>query len=101
MGRVARPGEPRWTAEDTALAIEWQRLSNETCTGCGQPLDQSLDPYADYEVHDLVCHGCEAKETRERSLSETKNASTAGRKVVVTYAGRRPEIPSLTPDGDD
>ncbi|WNI16612.1 hypothetical protein [Actinacidiphila sp. ITFR-21] len=97
MGRAPGPGESRWTPEDTALAVEWQRLRNETCGGCGQPLEQSLDTYALYEVHDLVCHGCEAKELREKAMAENANSSTAGRKVSVSYAGRREPVPSLTP----
>lgn len=97
MGRVRQAGEPRWTTEDTTLAVEWQRLQKETCRGCGQSLLESLDPLAEYEVHDIVCHGCEAKEQKERALSSAENAHTEGRRVTVTYMGRRPEFPALTP----
>lgn len=98
MGRPPEPGEPRWSAEDRALAVEWQRLQGEQCGGCGQPLEQSLDERSQYEVHDLVCFACQAKEQTERALSENDNADTAGRKVAVVYAGRDSDpIPALTP----
>lgn len=79
------------------LAVEWQRLKNEICKGCGQSLEESLDKLAEYEVHDVICAGCEAKETRERSLAEAENAKTEGRKVYVTYLGRREPFPEPSP----
>jgi hypothetical protein len=101
MGRVPRPGESRWTPEDTSLAVEWQRLQSEMCGGCGQPLSESLDEGSDYQVHTITCFACQAKEEAEKSLREAENTRLEGRKVTAMYAGRRPVIPDLTPaDGE-
>lgn len=81
------------------MAVEWQRLHNEVCGGCGQPLIEALDEASDYEAHVIVCHACLVKEQKERADAQADNVDTAGRKIAVTYAGRRPVIPELTPSG--
>jgi hypothetical protein len=87
MGRVRGPGEPRWTEEDTALAVEWQRLQQETCGGCGHLLEESLDEATEYEVRSLVCFACQAKEQAEKALHDNERAATAGRKLVAVRVG--------------
>lgn len=39
-----------------------------TCDGCGQPIEESHDPDREgwYQVHELTCAGCRAKETHQR-----------------------------------
>ncbi|ANZ17453.1 hypothetical protein O1L44_16280 [Streptomyces noursei] len=81
MGRDVAPGEPAWTEEDTALAIEWQRIQDTTCAGCGQPLAECLTDDGGYETAVVRCHGCKAKEKRAEELG--KLSDTAGVKVVV------------------
>lgn len=97
--RVPGPGEPRWTPEDTALAVEWQRLHDEICGGCGQPLSESLDEGSAYHVKKIMCFACEAREQAEHAMRTADNTRTDGVKVTVAYAGRRPVIPDLTPTG--
>lgn len=55
-----RPGEPAWTEDDLEYVLEWQRMQDALCSGCGQPRDESFDPdYADaYEPKVLRCHAC-------------------------------------------
>jgi len=89
MGRVPGPGEPRWTEEDTALAVEWQRLRDETCSGCGQPLSEGLDEASEWHLHKLQCFACEVKERAEQAVEKP----IPGRKLSVSYAGRRPVLP--------
>lgn len=89
MGRAVAPGEPRWTEEDTVLAVEWQRLQAETCGGCGQPLTDSMDEASDWDLHKLQCFACETKEKAEAAAEKP----IPGRKLSVTYAGRRPVQP--------
>lgn len=62
-GRPVRDGEPMWLPADTELALEWQAEQAITCSGCGQPRDESTRPEARglYDVHTLVCAGCEAR----------------------------------------
>lgn len=86
MGRVPAAGEPRWTEEDTALAVEWTRLQSETCSGCGQPLTDSMDESAEWDLHKLQCFACEVREKAEAAAEKP----VPGRKLSVSYAGRRP-----------
>ncbi|WP_327703641.1 hypothetical protein OG530_19315 [Streptomyces decoyicus] len=92
MGRAVGPGEPQWTEEDTLLAVEWQRLQDALCGGCGHPLDESLDEGNDYEVHRITCFACQVKERAEKAAAEAENADTTGRKLTTVLIGRRPVI---------
>ena len=92
MGRVRGSGEPRWTEEDTLLAIEWQRLQSETCSGCGHLLTECLDEANDYEATTVTCFACQVKERAEKAAADKDNADTAGKKLLATYVGRRPVL---------
>ncbi|MFF9123157.1 hypothetical protein ACF09J_07645 [Streptomyces sp. NPDC014889] len=91
MGRAVPPGEPEWTQEDTLLAIEWQRLQDETCQ-CGHLLSESLDEANEYEPKRITCFACQAKERAERAASEREGADLSGHKITVTLVGRRPVV---------
>ncbi|MFJ6293191.1 hypothetical protein ACIQJX_07505 [Streptomyces griseoviridis] len=90
MGRVRAEGEPEWLQEDTLLAIEWQRLQDETCGGCGHLLSESLDEANDYEARKITCFACQAKELAEHAASEREGADLSGHKMTVIHTGRRP-----------
>ncbi|MER8083849.1 hypothetical protein ABTZ57_01470 [Streptomyces sp. NPDC094048] len=92
MGRVRGPGEPEWTQEDTLLAVEWQRLADETCGGCGHLLSESLDEANEYEPRRITCFGCQAKEKAEKAAAEREGADLSGQKLTVVWAGKRPVI---------
>ena len=83
MGRAIPAGEPAWTEDDTALALEYEDWAAEVCPGCGHHLSESSDASHEhaYEARDRVCFACEAKELRVKALSDTENAVTAGRKI--------------------
>jgi hypothetical protein len=83
MGRVPGPGEPRWTEEDTAYALEYEAWAADVCPGCGHHLSESTDEEHQYDTQDRVCFACEAKETHIKALQENERAVTAGRKVGV------------------
>lgn len=91
-GPTPAPGEPRWSQEDTLLAIEWQRWQNEICHGCGHPLSESLDEGNDYEAKPITCFACEAKERAEKAAADKDNADLAGRKISAVWAGRKPVL---------
>lgn len=90
MGRALVAGEPRWTQDDTLLAIEWQRWQSEICGGCGHPLSESLDEGNDYQARQLACFACEVKERAEKAASAKENADTSGKKITAVWVGRRP-----------
>ncbi|MFF1483147.1 hypothetical protein ACIGZH_01610 [Streptomyces sp. NPDC058319] len=89
MGRVRAPGEPEWTQEDTLLAIEWQRLKDETCS-CGHLLSESLDEANEYEAKRITCFACQAKERAEKAAGEREGADLSGHKMTVVHVGKRP-----------
>lgn len=55
-----RPGEPAWTEDDVEYVLEWQRMQDELCPGCGQPRTESFSAdYADAYVATVQrCHAC-------------------------------------------
>lgn len=79
MGRVVEPGEPLWLAEDVDAVLEWQRWCDLQCSGCGQPMTETLDPELEgaYEATAVVCHGCAARE------GEQKRQDGVGVRVAV------------------
>lgn len=72
-----RPGEMAWTEDDVEYVLEWQRMQDAICPGCGQPREESFDPdYADaYVTHVRRCHACAAQartvEEKHKTLSDT------------------------------
>lgn len=68
LGRVVEPGDPLWLAEDLEVVLEWQRWTDVLCSGCNQPLSESLDPELEgaYEATAMVCHSCAARSAAEK-----------------------------------
>ncbi|MEU7044931.1 hypothetical protein AB0A77_28285 [Streptomyces varsoviensis] len=89
MGRAVAPGEAEWLEEDTVLAVEWQRLQDQTCAGCGHPLAECMDEAVEYEVESRTCFACQAREQTEKALLAKDNADLTGRKLIVMKVGRR------------
>ncbi|WP_405019548.1 hypothetical protein [Kitasatospora sp. NBC_00070] len=57
---MPRPGEVLWTPEDRAWALALAAVEAESCSGCGQPLAQTLDPELEemWRAEIVKCHGC-------------------------------------------
>ena len=89
-GRVVAPGEPAWLAEDMELALAWQREKDLTCSGCGQPVDESTaaENARAYQVNEGVCYACAALSWRQDALREGE-ADLAGARLYVTRKERR------------
>ncbi|MGA5629794.1 hypothetical protein ACPCTH_33500 [Streptomyces cellulosae] len=84
MGRQVKPGQAEWTEEDTALAVEWQRMQDEKCRGCGQPVTESLDDAGGYETELVRCFACQALEERRAELAKEERP-LHGVKTVVRH----------------
>lgn len=70
-------GEEFWTEEDRDLAVALTLIDAETCSGCGQPTDQSMDPVNEYayQVHLVRCHACAAA---DREVTRFARANSSG-----------------------
>lgn len=79
MGRVVADGAPRFTHDDTVLAVALQHLDAAACSGCGQDRRQSTNPDNEYKWRaDAVrCHACAARD-RKAAAHEAAGGSTAG-----------------------
>lgn len=88
LGRVVRPGEPRWLAEDRAWATEYEDYLAGICGGCGTPRSawtgakEGELPFVGV-VHS--CRGCEEKHDTEEEIPEEKRKPF--RQVVMEPAG--------------
>ena len=51
-----------WTARDRELAKALLLYEDTECSGCGQPVEESLDPDREgwYVVEPVICAGCQA-----------------------------------------
>lgn len=72
LGRVVRPGEPLFTAEDTDYALWFSEWERSICSGCGLPLAESTDPDNEFEftAEPVRCHGCYVKETASEHFAD-------------------------------
>lgn len=91
LGRVARPGEPRWTAWDRQVAVEYTRWSGQVCQGCGlHPLDW---PNERDETHAGVidkCHGCaELADARSTIPDDVSDERRSAMRVHLRRRSRR------------
>lgn len=65
--------EPEWDEESRAVAVTLIDLEADTCTGCGQPLSETLKPEAAgaYEVPlPSRCHACDELFHRQKDYAE-------------------------------
>lgn len=83
QGRVVRSTsrtEPEWDRTQHALVAALADLEADTCSGCGNPLSESMSPGADPENRDGThfyeagpphrCHGCTARENRAKDYRD-------------------------------
>jgi hypothetical protein len=82
------PGEPLFLAEDTdgAMALQW--YEGLICSGCGQPLDESMSPEAEdgYRARLLACHGCAELQKAQTDLQA--DTADPGLHIVIERAQR-------------
>lgn len=76
--------------EDVDVALEWQSWDKATCSGCGHPLSESMDPEYEgaYDAEWVVCHACSEKEFRRGD----GNPPRGGRLIAVLPEERRIEL---------
>lgn len=84
LGRVVKPGEPLWLADDRWWALALLEAESGLCGDCGQPLHESTHADNEYEYDAAVsrCHGCAAAGRRMKAVQDG-NAETAGLHVSV------------------
>ena len=61
-----------WTDADRFDALVWQTVDDDTCSGCGQPRTESMDPdnQGAYAAKRFVCFACEAKHRAEEQMTD-------------------------------
>lgn len=68
--------EPEWDDVERAWAVMLIDVEADSCTGCGQPLSETLHPDA-YEGYDAgfpaVCQGCKALHRRQDDYGDDKD----------------------------
>lgn len=84
--RVMPDGQPEWLDGDRVAALEWHVFERSLCVGCRRPRDESFDLAMDdhYDVTELQCHACSARERRAWNTRGDGGAPTFGRYFVVT-----------------
>lgn len=84
-----------WSARDRALAETVTLLDSYTCSGCGQPIGEAHDPDREgwYDVVEVVCAGCKAKESHQR---DNKDVEPGLKLLVQPDPDYRPS-PAATP----
>lgn len=69
---ITAPGG-RWREADWLLAQAWSDLERHTCSGCGTPLAQALDPKLERKWRaeaPIRCHPCTVRANAERPYRE-------------------------------
>lgn len=85
MGRAPRPGQPEWTAADTALAVALHRIESRACPGCGLDRTETMNPANEFAFEALAyrCHGCAAR-SRASEAHREAGGNTHGLLLAVT-----------------
>lgn len=65
--------------------LAFQVLHDATCQGCGNPLDESMNPDNEgrFATKVLVCYGCRSREESATSDQESPTTNTAGRRYLA------------------
>lgn len=68
-----------WLPEDLDAVLEYQRWRDEVCSGCGQPMSETLDAELEgaYEPRVVQCHGCAARDTAMKKSSDQPGVKVA------------------------
>jgi hypothetical protein len=79
------PTEPHWLENDIEAVLEYQREQDLLCPGCGNPMDQTMDPEAQGKAiaHAIRCHYCAEKELKEKEFLSHPHASGEGLRFYV------------------
>jgi hypothetical protein len=79
-----RRGEPLFLEEDTNGLLALQAEEDGTCSDCGQPVDESMDPRNEsaYTATLVACFACAEAEKAKRDLREQD--SDPGIRIGVT-----------------
>lgn len=80
-----KPGEPLFLPDDTDGALALRLEEDETCTGCGHPMSESMKPGNDdaYGARKLTCFACAAIDRAKADLME-EPGSTHGIRISAT-----------------
>lgn len=101
-GRLVRTvveREPEWDGESYALMAALAEVEHTACSGCGEPLEESMSPDADpdnregthrYEVGaPYRCFACDARERKVREFADAGGQVTQALRWPVTRVERR------------
>ena len=98
-----QPSDP-WTTLDFQLIEAYQKIEDEKCPQCGNPvwICRSTDKNVEWVVRDSICYASRAKEEKEanrnkKSRREKVSASERASWGRIEYA--TPRIISTAPEG--
>lgn len=80
--------EPEWDDEARAEALILMEIEADTCSGCGQPLSETLHPgaYSGYRASDpAVCQGCKALHHKAKDYADDEDAHLLRYGVTRTW----------------
>jgi uncharacterized cysteine cluster protein YcgN (CxxCxxCC family) len=83
--------EPLWLAEDLEAVLIQQREQASLCSGCGLPIDETMDPENEgtYIARAFACHACAAKDKQEKKFT-SGNHDADGLRFIVERRERTP-----------
>jgi len=85
MVRSVTTREPEWTDKDRAWLLAYLAEQDETCKGCGNPLDECRDPKTAGRWR-VVHQTCEACRVAEADADNQAEAARAGGKQRGLYS---------------
>lgn len=81
---MVEPGEPLWLDDDTEDVLAFLEYERDLCSGCGQPLTDTLREDAVFDAKSVICAGCFAKDHKASQVqADTKHVG------AVNEFGRR------------
>ena len=91
LGRVPKPGEPRWTGYDRMVAEEFERWSAQVCPNCGlHPLDWENERDETHAGHMTMCFGCdEIAATKAQIPDDVSNERRSAYRIGLRRRSRR------------
>jgi hypothetical protein len=99
-GRVVRAVtvvEAEWDDTERAWATALLDAEADECSGCGEPLSETLRPeaYQGYEVGPpAVCQGCKALHARQRSDADAGDKDLHANRYSVVRTWQDPHDPA-------
>lgn len=71
MGRVAGPGEPKWTGRDRDFALAYQVAMTDRCPSCGtRESEWKRFGHDAYIGQQHYCEGCQRLEQEQNNIPE-------------------------------